>query len=58
MRWLPARLGDDAGDSTPFGPSKLPEIRRTFGRMLSEFKDSRKESAEGTHQKIRKARDP
>ncbi|MGY4760058.1 hypothetical protein ACVNS2_10775 [Paenibacillus caseinilyticus] len=26
--------------------------------MLSEFKDSRKESAEGTHQKIRKARDP
>ncbi|WP_054636588.1 MULTISPECIES: twin-arginine translocase TatA/TatE family subunit [Bacillaceae] len=31
-----------------FGPSKLPEIGRAFGRTLSEFKHSAKEFVEDT----------
>ncbi|UOF89835.1 twin-arginine translocase TatA/TatE family subunit [Fodinisporobacter ferrooxydans] len=31
-----------------FGPSKLPEIGRAFGRSLKEFKDATKELTSGS----------
>ncbi|MCZ8523281.1 twin-arginine translocase TatA/TatE family subunit [Paenibacillus mucilaginosus] len=37
-----------------FGPSKLPELGRSFGRMLREFKDSTKGSGSGEADSLEK----
>ncbi|CAM4454829.1 twin-arginine translocase TatA/TatE family subunit [Paenibacillus tarimensis] len=39
-----------------FGPSKLPEIGRAFGRTLSEFKRSTKELVQEEESELRETR--
>ncbi|PZD94697.1 twin-arginine translocase TatA/TatE family subunit [Paenibacillus sambharensis] len=39
-----------------FGPSKLPEIGRAFGRTLSEFKRSTKELVQEEEPELRETR--
>lgn len=40
-----------------FGPSKLPEIGRAFGRTLNEFKRSTKELVQEEEPELRELRD-
>lgn len=37
-----------------FGPSRLPEIGRSFGKMLREFQSATKETAQGFTEEVRK----
>ncbi len=37
-----------------FGPSRLPEIGRSFGKMLREFQSATKETAVGFSEEIQK----
>ena len=36
-----------------FGPSRLPEIGRSFGKMLREFQSATKETAQGFTEEVR-----
>jgi sec-independent protein translocase protein TatA len=40
-----------------FGPSKLPELGRAFGRTLREFKSGTKELLTGTEQETQRGAD-
>ncbi|RED56556.1 twin-arginine translocase TatA/TatE family subunit [Cohnella lupini] len=40
-----------------FGPSKLPELGRAFGRTLSEFKTATREMVNGSDDKDKDAKD-
>jgi sec-independent protein translocase protein TatA len=40
-----------------FGPSKLPEIGRAFGRTLSEFKTATKELVSGDQEDVQQKKD-
>lgn len=37
-----------------FGPSKLPEVGRAFGRSLKEFKDATRDLTSETHEIVTK----
>jgi len=37
-----------------FGPSKLPEVGRAFGRSLKEFKDATRDFTSETHEIVKK----
>lgn len=41
-----------------FGPSRLPEIGRSFGRTLKEFQNATKEATQGFTQEVTKPEDP
>lgn len=41
-----------------FGPSRLPEIGRSFGKMLIEFRNGAKDMAEGFKEEIKKPVEP
>ena len=38
-----------------FGPSRLPEIGRAFGKTLREFQDATKEVSRGIREEVQKA---
>lgn len=38
-----------------FGPSRLPEIGRAFGKTLREFQDATKEISRGIQEEVQKA---
>ena len=41
-----------------FGPSRLPEIGRSFGRTLKEFQSATKEATQGFGQEVAKSEEP
>lgn len=41
-----------------FGPSRLPEIGRSFGRTLKEFQNATKEATQGFTQEVTKTEEP